>query len=140
MKNLRVILPWVTLCILLGCSTNDIIFHPCTQEYVAGQGNIKGNVDLDYFLEFDEELEIGATTEGYAAFKDPERAWDIFIEKCSDEIEMIQKENGLDPLTFENMREYLKVSMLNYDTTEETQEQITFVGRFLDIYENSLIR
>ena len=50
------------------------VAHPWVQEYAAGEGNIKGNVDTGRFLKIDERLEIGADKDGVAVFKDPDAA------------------------------------------------------------------
>ena len=45
-----------------------------SQEYVAGTGNIKGDVDVKYYESHGEEFAIGANRQGYAVFKDPRAA------------------------------------------------------------------
>lgn len=123
--------------VLVGCGSKDTIRHPYTQEYTVGQGNIKGAVDTAYFLSFGEEFEIGASDDGFAVFKDPEKAWNSFIEICSEGIAVVQKENGLEPLAFDNFQMYKSASVAPYGQSDEVDKQILFICKFLDIYENS---
>ena len=45
------------------------------QEYIIGKGNIKGEVNKEYFESKAKEFEIGANKYGYAVFKNPEKAF-----------------------------------------------------------------
>ena len=63
-KMIAMVLCLVLILSLAGCGG---IKHPSVQEYAAGQGNIRGNVDTDAYYERDERFEIGATKEGYFA-------------------------------------------------------------------------
>ncbi len=112
------------------------VAHPWVQEYAAGEGNIKGNVDTGRFLKIDERLEIGADKDGVAVFKDPDAALKCLEEKYSDGLSLIRREFGLLPP---------KVDFGSYKTygwqvttgTQEEREQALFVTGFMDIYENS---
>lgn len=136
-NSMRLVVVVVLISVLIGCSSEGTIKHPYTQEYIIGQGNIRGNVDTQYFLDFGEEFEIGANDDGFAVFKDPEKAWNSFIEICSDGIAVVQKENGFEPLTFDNFQIYKNASIAPYGQSDEVDEQILFICKFLDIYENS---
>mgnify|MGYP003210247207 CR=1 FL=1 len=46
------------------------VTNPCVQDYVAGQGNIRGNVNVEDYYERDARFAIGAGEDGYAVFKD----------------------------------------------------------------------
>lgn len=59
-KQMSVVLCLVLIFSLAACgTTRGIITHLYKQEYVVGQGNIKGDVDVSYFLERNERFEIG---------------------------------------------------------------------------------
>lgn len=136
-RSKRIIFAVALIAVLVGCGSKETIRHPYTQEYVVGQGNIKGEVDTEYFLDFGEEFEIGASDDGFAVFKDPEKAWDSFVEICKEGIAVVQKENGLEPLTFDNFQMYKSASVAPYGQSDEVDKQILFICKFLDIYENS---
>ena len=51
------------------------VTNPCVQDYVAGQGNIRGNVNVEDYYERDVRFAIGAGEDGYAVFKDPGEAF-----------------------------------------------------------------
>ena len=51
------------------------VTNPCVQDYVAGQGNIRGNVNVEDYYERDARFAIGAGEDGYAVFKDPDKAY-----------------------------------------------------------------
>lgn len=120
--------------LITGCSS---IKHPYVQEYVVGQGNINGNVDIEDFYERDKRFEIGATKDGYAVFKNPDEAWNALIENYADGLNLIQNENNLEPISKDNYKMYLVLGAQNESGAEEEREQAHFVSRFLDIYENS---
>ncbi len=113
------------------------IRNPYTQEYKPGQGNIKGNVDVEKYMSIDSRFEIGAAADGYAVFKDPDNAYDALVEKYAEGIWLIQKEFNLLPLTRTNYDSYGVYGWQTTTGTEEQQEQAAFVSSFIDIYENS---
>lgn len=141
-KSKRFIIVSVVLCfvIILACtfilqnnSSSKLLY---SQEYVAGQGNIKGNVNIESFLERSEYFDIGANSYGYAVFKDPKAAFAVFVELYSDGIELVQKEFNLDPLTETNYNGYMQCAFLMAGDSE-AEKQARFIPEFLDIYENS---
>ena len=113
------------------------IIHPYEQEYVAGQGNIKGDVNTEDFYERDERFAIGATKDGYAVFKSPEDAYDALLESYSDGLKLIQAEYNLEKVSPNNYQWYKTYGWQVTTGTEEAQEQAHFVTSFFDIYENS---
>ena len=100
------------------------------QEYIPGQGNIRGNVDAAAWAEICPEFEIGATAEGIAVFKDPAAAWEQFTRLYSAQIRQVRKENRLIPLTRLTWLPYQKYGW-------QTSGDCGIVSSFLDIYENS---
>ncbi len=120
-----------------GGSPGLYIENPWTQEYVVGENNIKGNVDIEMYTEIDDAFEIGANEDGYAVFKDPQTAFDIFVEKYVDGINLIKDVYDLYPLTEDNYSEYKKYGGQIASGTADEQEQANFISKFLDIYENS---
>lgn len=89
---------------LAACGKSEIK-HPYEQEYIAGQGNIKGNVNTEDFYARDERFSIGATKDGYAVFKDPEAAYDALLENYSDGLNLIQAEYNLEGVSSGNYQE-----------------------------------
>jgi len=118
-------------------SNSPTIQYPSVQEYVMGQGNIKGNVPVSEYTSISEDFAIGADKDGYAVFKDPNKAFTKLTELYVDGINLIQTEFDLEPLTEQNYEWYKTYGAQVTAGTPEQQEQARFVGKFLDIYENS---
>lgn len=121
-------------------NTTISIKYPYTQEYIVGQENIIGDVDIAAFLAIDERFEIGANANGYAVFKDPEAAFQALTEKYADGIRLIQRNFDLKPLNYKNYDTYKTYGQQVYSGTEEARSQAAFVSAFLDIFENSFIK
>lgn len=121
---------------LTACNQSEIT-HPYEQEYVAGLGNIKGDVNTEDFYERDERFAIGVTKDGYAVFKSPEDAYDALLESYSDGLKLIQAEYNLEKVSPNNYQWYKTYGWQVTTGTEEAQEQAHFVTSFFDIYENS---
>ena len=105
------------------------VTNPCVQDYIAGQGNIKGNVNVEDYYERDERFAIGAGEDGYAVFKDPGKAFAALRENYPEGISL-----GLSKLNYPSYQTY------GWQTTsgsEEARQQARFVSSFFDIYENS---
>ncbi len=121
-------------------SNSPTIQYPSVQEYVAGQANIKGNVPVEEYISISEDFAIGANKDGYAVFKDPEKALAKLLVLYSDGIALIQTAYNLEPLSVDNFGDYKVYGSQVTIGTEEEQRQAVFVGKFLDIYENSYVR
>ena len=85
----------------------------------------------------DKRFEIGASSEGYAVFKDPDAAFDALLEKYSDGLKLIQKENNLPYISKNNYDQYKICGMDITTGSKKEREQVNFIEEFLDIYENS---
>ncbi len=133
----KLISAMLLLALLASIAACNIIKNPAVKEYVPGQGNIKGNVDVSKFTEADPRFEIGATFSGEAVFKDPYEAYSALVEKYSEGISLIQTEFDLQPLTRSNYDMYKQYGSQVTTGTAEQQKQAMFVSGFLDIYENS---
>ena len=118
----------------------DVIINPSVQEYVAGQGNIKGNVPVEEYISISEDFAIGADKNGYAVFKDPVKALDKLMELYSDGINLIQKSFELESLSADNCGDYKVYGSQTTAGTEREQQQALFAAKFHDIYENSYVR
>jgi len=149
MKRLLALILSLTLVVaLVGCnqsqSDSPTIQHPYVQEYVIGQGNIKGNVSVDEYISISEDFAIGADKDGYPVFKDPEKALAKLLELYSDGISLIQTEFDLEPLsydTFDAYKEYgWQITAFGTQGTDEQRAQVVFVEKFIDICENSYER
>ena len=66
------------------------VTNPCVQDYVAGQGNIRGNVNVEDYYERDARFAIGAGEDGYAVFKDPGEAFAALREHYPEGISLIR--------------------------------------------------
>ncbi len=151
-KLIALILSLVSVLSLVGCGQSEnnspnnspTIKYPSVQEYVAGQGNIKGNVPVEEYTSISEAFAIGADKDGYAVFKDPENALVKLLELYSDGINLIQTEFDLEPLshdTYDAYKEYgWQITAFGTQGTAEEREQVVFVEKFIDIYENSFVR
>jgi beta-lactamase regulating signal transducer with metallopeptidase domain len=138
---------WVTLAALLlviavtaVCAANPIMIrNPWVQEYVPGQGNIRGNVDTAKYLAVSEDLAIGADKEGRAVFKDPYKALRALAREYGSTLGKLRLQNLLPPLGYGNYRRYLAASIGTnpWAATEEERRDLAFLRGFFDIYENS---
>lgn len=141
---------WILFCVLclVACgqseSDSPTIQYPYVQEYIEGQGNIKGKVPIEEYTAISEDFAIGADKDGYAVFKDPEKALAMLLELYSDGIDLIQTEFNLEPLSYDTYDLYkefaFRITAGKSRGTAEEQEQIKFIGKFIDIYENSYTR
>lgn len=108
-----------------------------TQEYVAGKGNIKGDVDVNIFGT-NPVYGIGANKDGYAVFKNPTEAFVQMKKDCVKGLKAIQQEFYFAPISNRNFDRYKAYGwQLNSNEDEEVRQQALFVTQFLDIYENS---
>lgn len=123
--------------ILTACTSQGEVKNPASQEYVAGIGNIKCDVDVEKYLKIDQRFEIGADKDGMAVFKDPHKAYLALTEKYSDGISLIQKEFDLEDLSETFYEDYKTYGWQVETGTEEEKDQAKFVSGFFDIYENS---
>lgn len=142
LKNKKVLIgALIVLIIVIALiSLNYILLkpkYPCTQEYVAGTGNIKGDVNKKQLLMESEEFEICANKYGYAVFKNPRKAFKVLKKKYKAGIKLIQKEYKLPPFSHFNYEVYRVYGWQVTIGDEETRRQASFVSSFMDIYENS---
>ncbi len=142
MRKINILSLMLTASLLTTCrgDSGSGIPFPYTQEYVAGQGNIKGSVDIDFYSEIDERFSIGANKDGYAVFKDPDAAYKALLEKYSDGIKLIQNEFGLDELNKYNYFMYKAYGWQTTTGTAEEKKQAKFISGFFDIYEDSYLK
>ncbi len=138
---------WITLAALLLvivvtviCAANPIVVkHPWVQEYVPGQGNVRGAVDTAKFLAVSEDLAIGADAEGRAVFKDPYKALRALSREYGSTLGKLRLQNLLPPLGYGNYKRYYEASIRSNPraTTEAEIRELAFIRGFFDIYENS---
>ena len=117
------------------CQINDNLRH--CQRYEPGKGNIKGEVNTYYYENINMDFEIGANKDGYAVFKNPERAYKRLKKDYAKGIMAIAREYRLLPLTNFNFRAYSNYGWQLTWGTDEEKEQAHFVSDFFEIYENS---
>ena len=108
-----------------------------SQQYVAGEGNIVGDVDTDWFLEKSLDFEIGANKYGVAVFKDPKKATRRLKKDYKKGLWRIRLECGMLPLTNFTYWFYENNGWQVTGGSEEAFWQAAFVSTFMDIYENS---
>ena len=117
----------------------DRIRSPWVQEYVPGQGNIRGNVDTEKYLAVSEDFAIGAAKNGTAVFKDPKQAFSTLQRLYGDSIDLIRDAYGLESFA-DHWQDYKIYGTQITTGSEEERERARFVAGFLDIYENSFMK
>lgn len=122
---------------IVACGAKNKIKHPFVQEYVSGQGNIQGNVNIENFVKKDSRFCIGADKNGRAVFKEPYDAFKALLENYYTGILLIQNEFGLSKISSENYHEYKALGWQVTTGSSEEQAEALFISQFLDIYENS---
>lgn len=148
-RKKRVILFTVTVILILFCGMyvyklsrqNPRFKDPSlqySQEYIAGTGNIKGNVNTKYFTDKSADFQIGANRDGVAVFKNPDAAFARLETDDKAGIELIQKEFKLPPFSQSSYGKYELYGWQATAGTKEEQEQASFVSSVLDIYEDSI--
>lgn len=138
---------WIVVLALLACALTALCFltdpqetkviNPWVREYEPGQEGSVGSVDKDAFEAISPAFAIGADRNGVAVFKDPQAAFDAFVELYAEGLGLVQREFGLDPITEENYLSYKRCGAQAVSGSPEALEQAAFVSQFLDIYENS---
>lgn len=140
MRTKRLITIVIYLVLALTFLACGKIKHPSVQEYLAGKGNVQGNVNTAYFLERDERFEIGADVDGYAVFKKPSDAYRALLEAFGDGLALIQEEFDLDPVLPQDFQDYKTYGWQVTLGSAIAKEQARFISSFFDIYENSFGR
>jgi len=140
---------WIIAAAVVVCAVSAVCFltspkdadvkNPWVSEYVPGQGNAVGNVDVGLFTAESPDFEIGADRYGRAVFKNPQKAFKTLREKYKDGIELIRRQFALEPLSESRYEMYKTYGWQVTEGTERERAQANFVTRFLDIYENSFI-
>lgn len=108
------------------------------QEYIAGTGNIKGDVDVEFWEALGPQFAIGANEEGYAVFKDPQAALQKIYDDYGDGIKELKK-TVKGPLKDPFWRGYQYYALMSdgIDNKTKAQKHAHLIARFVDIYENS---
>ena len=125
----------IVVCVWVLIATTPKSSLSYSQEYTAGTGNIKGDVDVAFWTSLGEEFEIGANDDGYAVFKTPRKAlWTIYRE-YGDGIKRIKKGTSLGPffLCYSDYSGYA----IDIPLDDPYRKEASIVSRFADIYENS---
>ena len=123
--------------LIIVISTLLVISFVILGKYIAGEGNIKGNVDVNKYEKLNIDYEVGANKYGEAVFKNPNKAFKRLKKDYSKGIKLIQKEYHLLPLTNFTYKMYSIYGWQVTTGTDEEKEQARFVSSFMDIYENS---
>ena len=144
MKKRNVIVGLIAVCIIILSMFPIIWKYPrydknkeYVSEYIIGQPGIKGTVDITK-IGNSAAYEIGANKQGYAVFKNPDKAFEQMEKDFSKGIAAIQKEFTLLPLTRWNCDMY-KIYGWQLTKTKDAEAlaQAWKVSSFMDIYENS---
>lgn len=144
-KIFHIILIFILFVLVIICSRfllikrgviidNDLKY---TQIYIAGDADIKGNVDINSFGKINIDFDVGANKYGYAVFKNPNKAFSRLKKDYKKGIELIRREFHLLPLTSFNYSSYKIYGWQVTCGSDEEKEQARFISKFLDIYENS---
>jgi len=110
-KKLVVIIP---LLLVLGYTFFLYSYQPkienhYVKEYTNGNG-IKGMVDKNKFELISSDFEIGATEEGYAVFKDPNKAFETFKVLYKEELSYVKRDNLIIlPICYSNLNKYSRI-------------------------------
>lgn len=144
-KIILILLIFLILILSINISKNILITHGIlidenlkyTQKYVPNTGNIKGEVDVEYFENISIDFEIGANKYGMAVFKNPKKAFKRLKKDYSKGIQAIKKEFSLMPLSSFNYKHYKIYGWQVTSEDSEIQKQARFISSFFDIYENS---
>ena len=109
--------------------------NPAVGDYIPGVS--RGNVDPDFYTSVSPDFELGADRNGYAVFRDPEKALETFRSLYAEELELVASDHGLAPLS-ERTAELYKVYAAQTERSDSrVRERLSFVAKFLDIWENS---
>ena len=107
------------------------------REYIIGETGIRGGVDITRFGDYS-AYEIGANKEGYAVFKNPNKAFAQMKIDFAKGIAAIRKEYIFFPLTRWNYDMYGVYGWQLKETKDtEAVDQAWKVTQFMDLYENS---
>ena len=104
------------------------VYYPLLEE-------VRGNVDIEYFISRSMDFDIGANRLGYAVFKNPRLAFKTFKKDYAEEIKVVQKEFNLGTFNIFNLDGYKNLA--RQSTKRDIYPDIKFISSFLDIYENS---
>lgn len=128
----------IIICVIIFSDRSDgIIEKPYTQEYIIGDSNIKGNVNVKNYTDISSDFDIGANEDGYPVFKDPHQALETLKVIYDDILVKIQDDNNLEELSYDTYEKYIKYSgSFTFSSFDDTENAI-FVNQFLDIYANS---
>ena len=111
-----------------------------SQEYAPGTGNIKGDVDVEYFESHGKEFAIGANSQGYAVFKDPRAALDKVCKDYKAGIRLLKRNMPLPyriiPFRW-NCGGHAAYEWGSFSGNEDERKAASFVVSFSDIYQNS---
>lgn len=108
-----------------------------TQIYISGEGNIRGDVDINEFGKISTDFDIGANKYGMAVFKNPSKAFARLKKDYAEGIKLIKDEFNLMPLSNFTYKEYKTYGWQVTKGSKKAKEEARFVSTFLDIYENS---
>lgn len=107
------------------------------KEYAAGAEGIVGSVDITQFGD-EPAYEIGADKNGYAVFKNPEKAFKQMKIDYEKGIKAIKEEYNLLPISKWNFRLYGVYGWQLVKTKDTAAiEQGWMISKFMDIYEDS---
>lgn len=108
-----------------------------TKVYISGEGNTKGDVDINEFGKINIDFDIGANKYGMAVFKNPSKAFARLKKDYAEGIKLIQDEFNLLPLSNFTYKDYKTYGWQVTKGSNKAKKEATFVSCFLDIYENS---
>ena len=128
----------VTAVLLAVCFLTDPpgAKNPAVGDYIPGIS--RGNVDTGKFTAVSPDFAVGADKNGYAVFKDPEKAYSTFLSLYGDTLGEIRERNHLAPLSERTLGLYMICAAETERSDAREREKYSFVAAFLDIYENSV--
>lgn len=130
----------ITILVFLVLNSLDNVYDKdkkWVKEYVVGDEGILGNVDISD-LGNNSAYDIGADKDGYAVFKNPDKAFKQMQKDYALGLEAIKREYNLFSISDVNWKEYGTYGWQLTETTDtETIRQAIMITKFMDIYENS---
>lgn len=106
-----------------------------SQVYYPMLNELKGNVDINYFISRSMNYDIGANHLAYAVFKDPKLAYKTFKNDYAKELKLVKQEFNLSSINAFNLDAYQNLAWQSINLDD--YPDIKFISHFLDIYQNS---
>ena len=131
---------YVMICFNLRETLNDPKYSSdlkATMEYKGDEYNADKNLKKE--LGSSTSYDVGTNKYGYVVFKDPATALEQIRSDCSDSIEYIKQQNGLDEFSNKNIKKYIEDAgnITAKSTDSKVYKQANKLKIFWNIYQQS---